>query len=1542
MKVLLLTQTLKRGSIFKTGAFVLFTMCAMLLTGFMNPISAQTFSRTECNCLNNASEPGNGQFSETFFIDSGTGETWTLVSATGFFRPDSPDPPADPLEFAPGTTIMEGPTGVYALTGRRVEGTSWSLTVSNGTNEFTYGSSHLCVYPPEVGIIGQRGICEASSSTYSLPEPLARWQNITWSLSGGGVIVGPTNGTSVNVEWDGVPGAYTLSVSGSYRAFPAQSMNLCDFDYETTIHVLSQFPAAMACRSFTNVTMNASCELYILPEMILEGQNIINDAFEVILRDVERGTVVPSGIIDMAYIDRMLEVRVRHICSGNSCWGFVLLEDKSIPELLCGDDVTIDCDELTGPELTGFPFPEDLDVIITPIPGTNSFTVSGFDNCTDVTLFFHDEVSSVICNGPFSSIITRTWVATDASGNSSSCTNTVNINNATLDDIVFPSSWDDILGPNPSLDPCDNFPKDENGHPHPEFTGEPLGLFCMNVMVEYTDQRFNVCTDENSYKILRRWVVTDLCLWEQRTHTQTITVMDMRVPIAAAPPEFDVETNVLSCASMIDVPAPIVIFECSEWDYFVSYKLRDESGDIFTFATDEGVIRNPDGTYKITNVPAGQDSVWIIYTIVDACHNITQVFTEAAIIDNEEPVAICKEFTNVAVNEMGEGWATPLSFDNESWDNCGVDYFEVRRMFPSTCTDTLWREKVRFCCEDIGAPVIVELRVYDFSGNSNTCMVEAHVQDNLPPVITCPPNVTVACGTDLSNLSQYGQPVVTDNCGADWEERTIENIGECGEGFITRIFTATDIFGNQRTCTQLITVQNTRPFRRTDITWPRDHMINHGCLDVGTHPDDLPALSRRPIFASIACSEVVASYEDLVFQYVDDVCFKILRTWTVIDWCQFNPFVPTQGVWKHTQVIKVNNTIAPVFVRGCNENDVEVQNVADCQARMIVHAEATDDCTPSNKLIYRWSLDLNNNGIVNMTGNGRLIDRIVEFGTHRIVWTVSDECGNESTCTVLKNIADIKKPTPYCYSQIVTVIMPSTGSVGIWASDFDAGSFDDCTPQDLLRFSFSQDPTDTGRVFTCDDLTSASSIFDLPMFVHDLAGNYDFCMVRLNVQDNNNTCQFNDFEEEDEEEEDEEEDEETRYEISGRIINEMNDPVKDVTVRLLADLPEFPLVQTTSSNGEFLFGDLAESIDFQIKPERNGSYLEGVTTLDIVMIQRHILGADRLGSPYRLIAADVNQDNRISAVDLVALRRLILGLDDRFQNSTSWRFVDPNNGMDNLLDPFPYYQTIDLVDLSYNSTGNDFVMVKVGDVNNTWIGNLSNNEFDSRNTVRWYFPSEYVNAGDVFEIKLSSDELRNVLGFQAVFSFDSARAELLDIRNGHITLDESNVNYTLANKGMLPVSWNLGMPQDLSHSELFSFVFKATASFNTDSFIRILDADMSREIYTLTEEAHIGVETLSLVARTNVDDKLAQFELFQNIPNPFSDQTTIGFNLPEDSDVNLKIFDVSGRLILEKKGRYNKGFNKIDLSTLELTAGMLYYQLETETHSSTRKMIVIK
>ncbi|MEA3445533.1 MAG: T9SS type A sorting domain-containing protein, partial [Bacteroidota bacterium] len=85
------------------------------------------------------------------------------------------------------------------------------------------------------------------------------------------------------------------------------------------------------------------------------------------------------------------------------------------------------------------------------------------------------------------------------------------------------------------------------------------------------------------------------------------------------------------------------------------------------------------------------------------------------------------------------------------------------------------------------------------------------------------------------------------------------------------------------------------------------------------------------------------------------------------------------------------------------------------------------------------------------------------------------------------------------------------------------------------------------------------------------------------------------------------------------------------------------------------------------------------------------------------------------------------------------------------------------------------------------------------------------------------------------------------------------------------------------------------------------------------------------------------FQLYQNVPNPFANETTISFYLPKDYEVDLEIFNLIGkRLIVLLSEKMTKGKHSITFNSKNLPAGIYYYRLKTEEFEETQKMVLMR
>ena len=118
--------------------------------------------------------------------------------------------------------------------------------------------------------------------------------------------------------------------------------------------------------------------------------------------------------------------------------------------------------------------------------------------------------------------------------------------------------------------------------------------------------------------------------------------------------------------------------------------------------------------------------------------------------------------------------------------------------------------------------------------------------------------------------------------------------------------------------------------------------------------------------------------------------------------------------------------------------------------------------------------------------------------------------------------------------------------------------------------------------------------------------------------------------------------------------------------------------------------------NYKLEVFKDGDDLNGVSTLDLVMIQRHILGLETFDSPCKVIAADVSNNESITALDLIEMRKLILGLYTEFPATTSWKFV---NAQDLSFGNTFYPDVLNLSQEDFPLSSLNIIAIKVGDVN---------------------------------------------------------------------------------------------------------------------------------------------------------------------------------------------------------------------------------------------------
>ncbi|HOY04862.1 MAG TPA: T9SS type A sorting domain-containing protein [Saprospiraceae bacterium] len=164
--------------------------------------------------------------------------------------------------------------------------------------------------------------------------------------------------------------------------------------------------------------------------------------------------------------------------------------------------------------------------------------------------------------------------------------------------------------------------------------------------------------------------------------------------------------------------------------------------------------------------------------------------------------------------------------------------------------------------------------------------------------------------------------------------------------------------------------------------------------------------------------------------------------------------------------------------------------------------------------------------------------------------------------------------------------------------------------------------------------------------------------------------------------------------ISGRVTLPTNIPLDGLPIFISGTVNDMTL---TDVNGEYHI-TVPSGGSYSVRPFANAYPLNGVSTYDLALLRRHLLGIEQLDSPYKLIAADVDDSEEFSQ-DTSLISNLIYGITDEFPGGESWRFIRADHVFTDPMHPFPFPRTYDITNLTADLNNVDFIGVKLGDLN---------------------------------------------------------------------------------------------------------------------------------------------------------------------------------------------------------------------------------------------------
>lgn len=339
----------------------------------------------------------------------------------------------------------------------------------------------------------------------------------------------------------------------------------------------------------------------------------------------------------------------------------------------------------------------------------------------------------------------------------------------------------------------------------------------------------------------------------------------------------------------------------------------------------------------------------------------------------------------------------------------------------------------------------------------------------------------------------------------------------------------------------------------------------------------------------------------------------------------------------------------------------------------------------------------------------------------------------------------------------------------------------------------------------------------------------------------------------------------------------------------------------SDDNGNFQTGSLLADENYTVSLEKNSNAVNGVTTLDVILISKHILGIDTFTNNYQHIAADVNQSGAVTTFDVVQMRQLILGVNNSFPNSTSWVF-DPS----------------EITISSLNELGSlSFIGIKIGDLNGSADANglLEGEERNNKDAFILSIPNQKFEAGETVLLTVNAADLSNVQGYQFSLGFDPTILTLNEVSKSDLNqLYGGHFNLQFSEKGLLSTSWNVENTQfdDL----LFTLPFTAKKAGVLSEVIDINSTLTPIEAFDF-EEQLLAMTLVFEPIETLVENTISLF------PNPSkATEISLAITLAKEENIAITISNLTGQIIDQSVHKIVAGEQLLKLPIAHLPMGM--------------------
>jgi hypothetical protein len=371
----------------------------------------------------------------------------------------------------------------------------------------------------------------------------------------------------------------------------------------------------------------------------------------------------------------------------------------------------------------------------------------------------------------------------------------------------------------------------------------------------------------------------------------------------------------------------------------------------------------------------------------------------------------------------------------------------------------------------------------------------------------------------------------------------------------------------------------------------------------------------------------------------------------------------------------------------------------------------------------------------------------------------------------------------------------------------------------------------------------------------------------------------------------------------------------------------------------------------------------GVTTYDLVLIQKHLRGGNPFTSAFQRFASDANGQDGITVDDIIELRKLILGDYDNTDNdpsndwvgAPSWRYFRksisyptwPDSPMYRGLIPILPSGKADTSHVPINGLGNygRFYAVKLGDINYTCnCNNLRPISEAEKSAVSFRVPAmEVRSSNNTVLVPVYSDAPFDLTAIQGGFRFDPGLLELSAIiPNPELPVFAHHFGQSKASQGELRFGWSVD--QNLiplpGKALLFTLQFQKKPGVSLPQGPVIWASDNIMQSLAYPEEDKEYPVRLDWEGKGRDHQPLLGLVVS---PNPFEESLTAFIYAEKNLQANILLSDNRGRVYDQRSLSLVAGDNIIQMqSVASAQPGVYFLTLEADGQRLQRRVVKLK